>query len=89
MTFLKENAIQRLFSRHRGNLRITTIVKSMKKSCYRDAESREKAQRSKSSYKSTIVVATNEWKYHAEVITDLDDNLPMVPCNIGEINKLY
>ena len=33
-------------------------------------------------------MATNEWKYHAEVKTNLDDNLPMVPCNIGEINQV-
>ena len=33
-------------------------------------------------------MATNEWKYHAEVVTNLDDSLPMVPCNIGEINQV-
>ena len=34
------------------------------------------------------MVATNEWKYHAEIKKELDENLPMVPCNIGEINQV-
>ena len=60
----------------------------MKNFAYRDAESAKKPNDLNQAIKSTIVVATNEWKYHAEVKTDLDDNLPMVPCNIGEINQV-
>ena len=60
----------------------------MKNFAYRDAESAKKPNDLNQAIKSTIVVATNEWKYHAEVVTALDENLPMVPCNVGEINQV-
>ena len=88
LTFLKENAPEAVEQAQEGITRITTIVKSMKNFAYRDAESAKKPNDLNQAIQSTIVVATNEWKYHAEIITDLDDNLPMVPCNIGEINQV-
>ncbi len=88
MTFLTENAPEAVQQAQEGISRITTIVKSMKNFAYRDSESEKKPNDLNQAIKSTIVVATNEWKYHAEVKTDLDDNLPMVPCNIGEINQV-
>ena len=60
----------------------------MKNFAYRDANSEKKPQDLNQAIQATIVVATNEWKYHAELQTDLDPNLPFVPCNIGEINQV-
>jgi signal transduction histidine kinase len=37
---------------------------------------------------STITVARNEWKYVAEVETDFDPLLPLVPCLPGEFNQV-
>ena len=37
---------------------------------------------------NTITVSTNEWKYVANVETDLDPALPLVPCNISAINQV-
>ncbi|MDX2056642.1 MAG: MHYT domain-containing protein [Gemmatimonadales bacterium] len=37
---------------------------------------------------STVTVATNEWKYVADLITDFDPALPPVPCVPGEINQV-
>ena len=37
----------------------------------------------------TINVARNEWKYVAEIVKDLDAQLPMVPCLIGEMNQVF
>ena len=37
---------------------------------------------------STILVSKNEWKYVAEVSTDLDPNLPPIPCVAGEVNQV-
>ena len=37
---------------------------------------------------STIVVSRNEWKYVADVTTDLDHELPPVPCMAGEFNQV-
>ena len=37
---------------------------------------------------NTITVATNEWKYVAQVITELDTTLPLVPILLGEFNQV-
>jgi PAS domain S-box-containing protein len=37
---------------------------------------------------STITVARNEWKYVADMKTDLDPALPPVPCMPGEFNQV-
>jgi signal transduction histidine kinase len=86
--FLKENAPQAVDQAKEGISRITTIVKSMKNFAYRDANSEKKPNDLNQAIKSTSVVATNEWKYYAEMQLNLDKTLPMVPCNIGEINQV-
>jgi signal transduction histidine kinase len=37
---------------------------------------------------STIVVARNEWKYVANVVTDWDRDLPLVPCLVSELTQV-
>ena len=37
---------------------------------------------------STITVARNEWKYVADLVTDFDKSLPLVPCQPGEFNQV-
>ncbi len=37
---------------------------------------------------STILVSKNEWKYVADVTTDLDTEIPPVPCVAGEFNQV-
>ena len=37
---------------------------------------------------STVTVATNEWKYVAELETDFDPELPAVQCMPGEFNQV-
>ena len=86
--FLKENAPQAVEQAKEGIGRITTIVKSMKNFAYRDANSEKKPNDLNQAIRSTSVVATNEWKYHADMQLNLDETLPMVPCNIGEINQV-
>ena len=86
--FLKENAPQAVEQASEGISRITTIVKSMKNFAYRDANSEKKSNDLNQAIRATSVVATNEWKYHAELQMKLDETLPMVPCNIGEINQV-
>ena len=38
---------------------------------------------------TTITVAKNEWKYVADVETDLDADLPVVPGLPGELNQVF
>lgn len=41
-----------------------------------------------SGIKSTLMVASNEIKYHADVETDFGD-LPMILCNPGQLNQVF
>ena len=86
--FFKENAPEAVEQAAEGISRITTIVKSMKNFAYRDAESAKRNNDLNQAIRSTVVVATNEWKYHADLDLHLQDELPLVPCNIGEINQV-
>jgi signal transduction histidine kinase len=86
--FFKENASEAVDQAAEGISRITTIVKSMKNFAYRDAESEKRNNDLNQAIRSTVVVATNEWKYHAELDLHLQEDLPLVPCNIGEINQV-
>jgi signal transduction histidine kinase len=37
---------------------------------------------------TTVTVATSEWKYVADMVTDFDPKLPPVPCLPGELNQV-
>jgi PAS domain S-box-containing protein len=37
---------------------------------------------------TTITISRNEWKYFSELSTNLDPNLPLVYCQIDEINQV-
>jgi len=37
---------------------------------------------------TTVVISHNEWKYYAELDTDLDPEMPLVNCQIDEINQV-
>lgn len=37
---------------------------------------------------STLIVARNEWKYVADVVTEFDPALPAVPCAAGDLNQV-
>jgi len=36
---------------------------------------------------NTLTVARNEWKYVADAVTDLDPNLPLIPCYPADLNQ--
>jgi PAS domain S-box-containing protein len=37
---------------------------------------------------TTITISRNEWKYYADLITNLEPDLPLVYCQIDEINQV-
>jgi PAS domain S-box-containing protein len=37
---------------------------------------------------TTVVISRNEWKYSASLETDLDPDLPLINCQIDEINQV-
>jgi PAS domain S-box-containing protein len=37
---------------------------------------------------NTITISRNEWKYVADMVTDFDPSMPMIPCLPGEFNQV-
>ena len=69
-----------------GLSRVSAIVSAMKEFAYRDRREQSPADLNRAIL-STLTVARNEYKYVAEVKTELED-LPLVTCHIGELNQV-
>lgn len=67
--------------------RVTKIVRSMKDFSHPGSDSKEIIDLNQA-IESTITVSKNEWKYTAELETDLDTSLIDVPCYPGEFNQV-
>lgn len=67
--------------------RISKIVQSMKDFAHPGSSDMRATDLNKA-IESTVTVASNEWKYVADVITDYDRSLPLVPCLLGEFNQV-
>ncbi len=67
--------------------RVAKIVRAMKEFSHPGGEEKRSIDLNKA-IESTVTVARNEWKYVAELETDLDPSLPPVPCLPGEFNQV-
>jgi PAS domain S-box-containing protein len=84
--YLKEEIPRALNQSLEGVDRVAKIVRAMKEFSH---PAREKtATDLNRAIQSTITVASNEWKYVAEVEMDLDSNLPTVHCSPAEFNQV-
>jgi two-component system, NtrC family, sensor kinase len=70
-----------------GVERVTTIVRAMKAFAHPDGDKLTPTDL-KGLIESTVMVATNEWKYVADVDLQLDAALPPIPCIGGELNQV-
>lgn len=70
-----------------GLKRVASIVVAMKE--FSHPSSGEKTPIDlRAAIESTIMVATNEWRYVAEIETSFDTTLPLVPCLRDELNQV-
>jgi PAS domain S-box-containing protein len=67
--------------------RVSKIVRAMKNFSHPGTKEKT-ATNLNEAIESTITVSRNEWKYVAEMETDLDPDLPLVPCLPAEINQV-
>ena len=70
-----------------GVERVTNIVKAMKEFAHPDANEQSPADLNHA-LETTLLVASNEYKYLAKIRTDFGD-LPPVVCNVGELNQVF
>jgi PAS domain S-box-containing protein len=69
-----------------GVERVTKIVRAMKEFSHPGGREKTPADLNKA-IESTATVARNEWKYVSDLKLDLDAQLPLVPCFLGEFNQ--
>ena len=86
ITYLREEVPKAIAQSLDGVERISRIVGAMKEFSH---PATEKAPHDLNrAILSTITVATNEWKYVADVVTDLAADLPFVPVMPGAFNQV-
>lgn len=67
--------------------RVTNIVRAMKEFAHPGSSELTFTDLAHA-INNTVMVARNEWKYVAELVTDFDPALPLVPCLPGELNQV-
>jgi PAS domain S-box-containing protein len=70
-----------------GVERVTNIVKAMKEFAHPDAKEQSPVDLLHA-LQTTLLVASNEYKYVAKMRTEFED-LPYVVCNVGELNQVF
>jgi PAS domain S-box-containing protein len=70
-----------------GVERVANIVKAMKEFAHPDAHEQYPADL-KHALETTLLVASNEYKYVAKIQTEFGE-LPPVVCNVGELNQVF
>jgi len=71
-----------------GVRRISTIVQAMKEFSHPSSKEMVKTNLNKL-LETTVIVASNEWKYVAEMETDLDPELPQTECLAAELGQVF
>jgi len=77
-------AFERTFE---GTRRVTTIVRAMKEFAH-PGQGDKSGHDINQALRSTLVVSRNEYKYVADVETELGE-LPLVACHIGDLNQVF
>lgn len=78
------NAIQ---ESQEGVNRVKTIVQAIREFSHPSLKEKSFADLNKA-IQTTVTISKNEWKYCADLETDLDESLPLVFCRIDEINQV-
>ena len=85
--FLREEIPKAIAQSLEGVERVARIVRSMKEFSHPGGDEKQMADLNKA-IESTLTVSRNEWKYVAEMVTDFDSLLPLVPCLLGDFNQV-
>jgi len=70
-----------------GIERITQIVEAMRDFSHPGLMEKKMVDINKA-IRNTVIVTRNLWKYASDLETDLEENLPGLPCQPGEINQV-
>ncbi len=85
--YLEKNAPAAFARALDGISRISTIVGAMKEFAHPDRRDKNPADLNRA-LQTTLTIARNEYKYVADVETDLGE-LPKVLCHVGDLNQVF
>ena len=71
-----------------GVAAVSKIVQAMKGFAHPGAHEKQKENLNRA-LETTTVVARNEWKYVAEVRLELEEAMPLVECDLSELNQVF
>ncbi|MEJ2407255.1 MAG: ATP-binding protein [Candidatus Thiodiazotropha sp.] len=86
LEYYKEELPLAIEQSREGVSRVAEIVQAMKEFSHPGSKDKSLFDINKA-IKSTIIVCRNEWRYTSNMETDLDKNLPPVPCLPGDFNQ--
>ena len=70
-----------------GIEQVTHIVRSMKEFSHPGSAEKQSIDVNRA-IENALTISRNEWKYVAEVVTDLADDLPLLTCWPGDLNQV-
>ncbi len=85
--YLKEEIPLAISQSLEGVGRVAGIVRAMKEFSH-PGGAQKQAIDLNHAIENTLTISRNEWKYVAELVTDLDPDLPPVPCLPGDLNQV-
>lgn len=85
--FLIEEIPKAIEQSKRGIQNVSRIVSAMRSFAHPGTEEKNLTDIHKA-IESTITISRNEWKYVADLETDFDPALSVVPCYVGEFNQV-
>jgi signal transduction histidine kinase len=87
LDYLTEEIPKAIAQSSGGIERIATIVCALKEFAHPGTHEKTCVDLNKA-IESTVTVSRNEWKYVADLTTDLAPDLPLVPCLLGQCNQV-
>ncbi|MEN6439516.1 MAG: PAS domain S-box protein [Syntrophobacter sp.] len=87
LEYLREEIPRAIQQSLEGVERVSRIVGAMKEFSHPGTTEKAAIDINKA-IESTITVARNEWKYVADLVTDLDTTMPFIFCLPGEVNQV-
>lgn len=86
--FLKEEIPLSFSDTLEGIERVRKIISAMKDFAHTSLNNHKTFSDINRGIESTVVITKNVWKYNCELLTDLATDLPLVFCNIDDINQV-
>ena len=85
--FVRKELPTALQQTQEGIKRVAEIVRAMKEFSH-PGTSEKKLININKAVQNTVTVARNEWKYVADIVLNLEENLPPVSCYPGDLNQV-